>query len=70
MLQSGISEEQAAKLKERRTKDELIGKITEQTRRLGKEVPFGLATASVDALRKHLALLKEQAVAKAAKAGK
>ena len=55
-------------MKERRTKDELIGKITEQCRRLGKEVPFGLATASVEALRKHLTVLKNQTVKAASKA--
>lgn len=34
------------------------GKITEQCKRLGKDVPFGLATASPEALKKHLDLLR------------
>jgi hypothetical protein len=47
-------------MKERRTKDELVGKISECCRRLGREVPFGLGTASTDALRRHLDTLKQQ----------
>jgi hypothetical protein len=99
-----LSEEGAAKLKERRTKvraashhlafgncpvamiravceslpvphnmfcvmasmqDELLGKIEDRCRRLGKEVPFGLPTASVEALRKHLEVLNSQIAARA-----
>jgi hypothetical protein len=97
---TGLSEEGAAKLKERRTKvrvashhcpdfgilravceslpaphnmfcvvasmqDELLGKIEDRCRRLGKEVPFGLPTASVEALRKHLEVLNSQIAARA-----
>ncbi len=102
---TGLSEEGAAKLKERRTKvrvashhlafgncpdfgiiravceslpaphnmfcvvasmqDELLGKIEDRCRRLGKEVPFGLPTASVEALRKHLEVLNSQITARA-----
>lgn len=62
---SGLSEEAAAKMKERRTKDELLGKIEDRCRRLGKEVPFGLRTASVEALRKHLEVLNGQISARA-----
>ena len=45
--------------------DELLGKIEDRCRRLGKEVPLGLRTASVEALRKHLEVLNGQISARA-----
>ena len=45
--------------------DELLGKIEDRCRRLGKEIPFGLRTASTEALRKHLEVLNSQIAARA-----
>lgn len=54
----GLSDEAAATLKSRRTKDELMGRIEFYYRQAGEEPPFGLAAASVDALRKQLEYAK------------
>jgi hypothetical protein len=43
-----------------------MGKISELCHRLGKEVPFGLASASLEALYKHHDMLKGQIAARAA----
>uniref|UniRef100_A0A7S2FRJ2 Uncharacterized protein n=1 Tax=Florenciella parvula TaxID=236787 RepID=A0A7S2FRJ2_9STRA len=52
-------------LNERRQKDELIGKIEAHYSGMGKDPPFGLASSSLDALKKHLDHVKGQAAATA-----
>ena len=47
--------EKARKMGERRTKDELVGKIEAHYAAKGEDPPFGLPAASVEVLRKHLA---------------
>lgn len=51
----GLTREAKARMTERRIKDELLGKIDEQCRRLGVDRPLGLPMASVETLRKQLA---------------
>ena len=43
-----------ARLKERRQKDELIGKIEAMYAAQNRDPPIGLAASSLDALRRHL----------------
>lgn len=54
----GISAAKAAELDERRAKDDLIGKIRELCHRVGEDEPFGLPSASVDALKRHVTRLR------------
>ena len=42
------------RLKERRAKDELVGKIEALYAAQNRDPPIGLAASSMDALRKHL----------------
>ena len=59
--QRGLSDEKSKQLQERRIKDDLIGKIEHYYRKVGKEAPFGLPSASVSALKKQLAFAKNLA---------
>lgn len=49
----GISAEKAAELKERRLKEELLGKLAEYYTRKKMELPMGLNAATVEQLRRH-----------------
>ncbi len=48
----GLSEETVEALRLRRQKDDLVGKIEHYYRTAGREPPFGLNMATVEALRK------------------
>ena len=54
---TGLSEADI-KLRERRAKDELIGRIEALYAAKNKDPPIGLAASSMDALRKHLEHMK------------
>eukprot|EP00435_Cladocopium_sp_Y103_P053274 s3347_g17.t1 len=56
----GISQARQAELSEQRQREELLGRITEQYYRLGDEMPMGLKLASLDQLKKHLAVVRER----------
>ena len=49
---SGDNPEKAQKMKERRAKDELVGKIEATYKARGQDPPFGLASSSIDVLKK------------------
>jgi len=48
------NKEKAKKMADRRTKDELVGKIEAHYATKGEDPPFGLPGASLEVLRKHL----------------
>lgn len=50
--------EQAKRLRQRREKDDLLGKIYNRYAALGKEPPIGLPSCDNDQLRRHLESLK------------
>lgn len=56
----GISRARQAELTEQRQREELLGRITEQYYRLGDDMPMGLKLASLDQLKKHLAVVRER----------
>ncbi|KAJ0401091.1 hypothetical protein P43SY_005696 [Pythium insidiosum] len=57
--QGGAADPEKAKaLRERREKDELLGRIYNRYNVLGKEPPIGLPSCDVDQLKRHLATLK------------
>ncbi|GLD92154.1 hypothetical protein PINS_up000687 [Pythium insidiosum] len=57
--QGGTADPEKAKaLRERREKDELLGRIYNRYNVLGKEPPIGLPSCDVDQLKRHLATLK------------
>ena len=58
----GISDEKAEELRIRKEKDALLGKIENYYSLAGKDVPFGLASAPVSTLRKHLEYAKQSLV--------
>lgn len=49
-----IDPAQSKRLKERREKDELIGKIEAGYKLKGETPPFGLSSCEIDTLKKHL----------------
>mmetsp|Transcript_3056 Transcript_3056/g.7379 ORF Transcript_3056/g.7379 Transcript_3056/m.7379 type:complete len:143 (+) Transcript_3056:84-512(+) len=49
----GVSRQKAAELRERREKEELLGRLTEHYYRQKLDMPMGLNLASVEQLRKH-----------------
>jgi len=53
-----VSREKSEALKERRIKDELLGKIEHYYRQAGQEPPFGLASCSVETLKRQLEFAK------------
>lgn len=55
-----ISDERAKELAERRQKDDIIGKIRFHYHRLGEDEPIGLPSASIEALKKTLAHVKNR----------
>jgi len=59
-VQQGISQARQVKLSEERQREELLGRITEQYYRLGDEMPMGLKLASLEQLKKHLAVVRER----------
>lgn len=58
--------ERDRKMHERRTKDDLIGKINAYYAQQGKDPPIGLGASTIDQLRKHLDYIKSE-TAKSAK---
>ena len=57
---NGISKARAAELSAEQQKAELIGRLTEQYRRLGEDMPMGLKLGSVEQLKKHLEMLRSR----------
>mmetsp|Transcript_60758 Transcript_60758/g.142279 ORF Transcript_60758/g.142279 Transcript_60758/m.142279 type:complete len:140 (+) Transcript_60758:77-496(+) len=57
---NGISKARAAELSAEQQKAELIGRLTEQYRRLGEDMPMGLKLGSVEQLKKHLEMLRNR----------
>lgn len=57
---SGLSEEKAKELRTKRAKDELLGKISHYYVQMGKDAPFGLASANLETLKRHLDYVKTQ----------
>mmetsp|Transcript_45852 Transcript_45852/g.121205 ORF Transcript_45852/g.121205 Transcript_45852/m.121205 type:complete len:181 (-) Transcript_45852:65-607(-) len=51
--EANVSQARAAELRERRQKEDLLGKLTEHYVRKRKEIPMGLNACSVQQLRKH-----------------
>ncbi|CAE8617887.1 unnamed protein product [Polarella glacialis] len=56
----GVAPKVVAELAQRQQRENLLGRLTEQYRRLGEDMPMGLNSekASVDQLKRHLEMLR------------